>query len=148
MGLEDLQLAFFDTNVPRKEKRKTEKYMSNYRMLNAIIEAKKLDLSPSMTQNPSPSETQRSNQFNSETENLALLRQEIEQYERVLNKLDRVYNTLLPDHREIWEERYVLGRRDTDVYLDMGISGSAYYRLKRQLISRVADALGLHKIKK
>lgn len=147
MGLENLDLAFFDTNVPRKEKRKTEKYMSNYRMLNAIIEAKKLDLTPSMTQNPSPSETQRSNQFNSETENLALLRQEIEHYERVLNKLDRVYNTLLAAHREIWEERYVLGRKDIAVALDMGVSERSYYRLKRQLIARVADALGLHKIK-
>lgn len=147
MDIGEIQLAFFDTNVPRKAKRKTERYLSNYYMLESIIEAKKLDLEPSMTQNPEPSEIQRSNQFNSETENLAELRIEIEQYEKVLRKLKGIYVTLSPDLRDIWEYRYIKGETDVGTYLEMGISESSYYRLKKQLIARVADALGLHKIK-
>lgn len=147
MDIGEIQLAFFDTNVPRKAKRKTERYLSNYYMLESIIEAKKLDLEPSLTQNPEPSEIQRGNQFNSETENLAELRIEIEQYEKVLRKLKGIYVTLSPDQRAIWEYRYIKGETDVGTYLEMGISESSYYRLKKQLIARVADALGLHKIK-
>lgn len=138
-----MQLAFFDTNVNKKVKRQTERYMSNYRMIEAIVESKKLELETTMTTNYAPSESQRGNQFHSETERIAYVRLEIEEYERVKKKLDIVYKALHPKQRHIWEERYILGRNDIDVYSETLMPDRTYYRLKREMIAKVADALGL-----
>jgi len=138
-----MQLAFFDTNVPKKAKRQAERYMSNYRMIEAIIESKRLELETTMTTNYAPSETQRGNQFHSETERIAYVRLEIEEYNRVKKQLDIVYKALHPKQREIWEERYIAGRSDISIYTEMFIPDRSYYRLKRDMVAKVADALGL-----
>ncbi|MBU5214373.1 ArpU family phage packaging/lysis transcriptional regulator [Heyndrickxia oleronia] len=137
-----MQLAFLNTNLSKETKRKTEKIMSRYKNLEAIIESKKLDLQPKMTVNYQASESQRGNQFYSETEKLALLEMEIEDYVIIKRKLDLVYDSLKPVQQKIWDERYILGRFDSDVYLDLEIPDRTYYRLKKEMIATVADALG------
>ncbi|MGG4288356.1 ArpU family phage packaging/lysis transcriptional regulator [Priestia megaterium] len=138
-----MQLAFFDTNVPKKAKRQAERYMSNYRNIEALVESKRMDLDAKMTTNYAPSESQRGNQFHSETERIAILKQEIEEYTIIKRKLDLIYRSIKPKQREIWERRYITGQFDSRVYNDIDIPDRTYYRLKREMIAIVVDALGL-----
>jgi ArpU family phage transcriptional regulator len=137
------QLAFLDTKLSKDVRRKAERLMSSYKNIEAIIESKKLDLSTKMTVNYQPNEAQKSNQFHSETERLAELRIQIDDYERTKRKLDYVYKSLKPIQQKIWEQRYLLGQFDTEVYNDLEIPDRTYYRLKREMIAIVAEAFGL-----
>ena len=87
--------------------------------------------------------SQRNNQFYSETEKIALTESEIEEYRRALKKLNLVYNSLKPIQKNNWEQRYLLGRFDVDVYNDLNVPDRTYYRLKREMIAVVAEAFGL-----
>lgn len=138
-----MQLAFLNTNLSREVKRKAEKLMSSYNNLEAIIESKKLDLEPKMTVNYQASESQRGNGFHSETERLALLECDIEEYLITKRKLNLIYDSLKPLQRQIWDNRYILGRLDLEVYMMLDIPDRTYYRLKREMIAVVADAFGL-----
>lgn len=138
-----MQLAFFDTNISKKAKRQAEKYMSNYRMIEAILESKKLELETTMTTNYVSSESQRDNQFHSETERIVLVQMEIEEYSISKRKLDLIYSSLKPQQREIWERRYINGQFDTVVYNDLGIPDRTYYRLKREMVAAIAEAFRL-----
>lgn len=138
------QLSFLNTSISKESKRQAEKLMSRYRILDAIIESKKLDLEPNITQNYQVSEAQRGNQFNSATENAVLANAEIKEYERTKSKLDLVYASLKPIQQRVWEERYILGRRDVDVYEDLNLTTKMYYREKREMIAIVVEAFGFH----
>lgn len=137
------QLAFLNTTLTKEVRRKAEKLMGRYKMLDAIIESRKLDLEPKMTVNYQASESQRGNQFHSDTEKLALNEIEIEDLVRTKRKLSLVYDKLKPVQQRIWDERYVIGRLDIDVYMDLGIPDRTYYRLKREMIADVAEAFNL-----
>lgn len=137
-----MQLAFLDTRMSKEVKRKTEKLMSSYKNIEAIIESRKLDLSPKMVVNYQASESQRGNQFHSETESIALARVDIDEYTRTKRKLDLVYYSLKPIQQRIWDQKFLLGRYDVDVYNDLGLPDRTYYRLKREMIAVVAEAFG------
>ena len=139
-----MQLALLDVKLTREVRRQAEKLMSRYRMYEAIIESRKMDLEPKVVVNYEGSESQRGNQFSSQTENLALTEIDIEEYTRTLKKLDLVYNSLKPKQQEIWQQRYILGRYDIEVYMDLNIPDRTYYRLKREMIAVVAEAFGLN----
>ncbi|MGE7880125.1 hypothetical protein [Peribacillus muralis] len=49
------QLSFLNTSISKEAKRQAEKLMSRYKILDAIIESKKINLEPRLTQNPEPS---------------------------------------------------------------------------------------------
>lgn len=138
-----MQLAFIDTKLTKDVKRKAEKLISTYKNLEAIIESRKLDISAKMTVNYQASEAQRGNQFHSETEKLALNRMQLDDYVLTKTKLNLIYNSLKPLQKQIWEQRYVLGRYDVDVYNDLEIPDRTYYRLKREMIAVVAEAFGI-----
>jgi ArpU family phage transcriptional regulator len=138
-----MQLALKDINLSRDVKRQAEKLMSRYNMFKAIIESRSMDLEPKLTVNYQPSESQRGNQFHSETETLALTEIEIDDYIRTVKKLDLVYGSLRPVQQQIWTHRYLLDRFDTDVYNDLNIPYRTYYRLKREMIAVVAEAFGI-----
>jgi ArpU family phage transcriptional regulator len=136
-----MQLAFLDTRLSKEVKRKTEKLMSSYKNLEAIIESRKLD-APKMVVNYQASESQRGNQFHSETETLALNKIEVDEYIKTKRKLDLVYYSLKPIQQRMWDQKYLLGRYDVDVYMDLELPHRTYYRLKREMISVVADTFG------
>lgn len=139
-----MQLTLLNPKPLTKEiRRQAEKLMRRYNHLDAIIESKKLDLSTKMTVNYKASESQRGNGFHSETERLALTYTDIDEYEITKKKLDLVYQSLEPRQQQIWEQRYILGKFDTDVYLDLDIPDRTYYRLKKEMITVVAEAFGL-----
>lgn len=137
------QLSFLNTSISKDVKRKAEKLMSRYKILDAIIESKKMDLEPRMTQNPEPSEIQRGNQFYSSVENSAITEFEIEEYLRTKRKLHLVFESLKPIQQHIWEDRYILGKRDVEVYNDLELTDKTYYRAKREMVAIVAEAFGL-----
>ena len=137
-----MQLAFLDTRMSKEVKRKTEKLMSSYKNIEAILESRKLDISPKMVVNYQASESQRGNQFHSETEKLALAKVDIDEYTRTKRKLDLVYYSLKPIQQSIWDQKFLMGRYDVDVYEDLGIPDRTYYRLKREMIAVVAEAFG------
>jgi len=136
-----MQLAFLETKLSKEVKRKTEKLMSGYKNLEAIIESRKLD-APKLTVNYQPSESQRGNQFHSETERLAINSTELDDLVKTKKKLDLVYFSLKPTQQRIWDYRFLLGRSDIDVYMDLDMPDRTYYRLKREMIAVVAEAFG------
>jgi len=138
-----MQLSFLDTHLTKESKRKAEKLMSRYKVLEAIIESRKLDLEPRLTANYQASESQRGNQFHSETEKLALTEMELEEYVRTRRKLSLIYQSLKPTQQQIWDRRYTIGQYDTDIYNDLNITDRTYYRLKREMIAVVVEAFGL-----
>jgi ArpU family phage transcriptional regulator len=139
-----MQLALLEIKLTKEVRRRAEKLMSRYKMFDAIIKSRKMDLEPKMVANYQASESQRGNQFHSETESLALTEIEIEEYERTLKKLDLVYESLKPKQKEIWQRRYMLGCFDVDVYTELNIPDRTYYRLKKEMIAVVAEAFGLN----
>lgn len=139
-----MQLAFLETHFTKESKRKAEKLMSRYKMLDAVIESRLMDLEPKVTVNYQASESQRGNQFHSETEKLAINEMEIEEFVRTKRKLHLVYESLKPIQQDIWEQRYILGRFDSEVYNDLEIPDRTYYRLKREMIAVVVEALGFN----
>jgi ArpU family phage transcriptional regulator len=138
-----MQLSLLDTNLPKDVRRKAEKLIGRYKMFEAILESKKMDLEPKMIAGYQGNTSQRNNQFYSETEKIALTEIEIEEYGRALKKLNLVYDSLKPIQKNIWEQRYLLGQFDVDVYNDLKIPDRTYYRLKREMIAVVAEAFGL-----
>jgi ArpU family phage transcriptional regulator len=138
-----MQLTLIDIKLTKDVKRKAEKLMSRYKMYEAIIESKKLDLEPKLSASYQGSESQRGNQFYSEPEKLALTEIELDEYTRTLRKLDLVYDSFRPIQQQIWEHRYLLDRMDIDVYNDLQITDRTYYRLKREMIAVVAEAFGI-----
>jgi ArpU family phage transcriptional regulator len=138
-----MQLTLRDINLSKDVKRQAEKLISRYNMFKAIIESRSMDLEPKLTVNYQPSESQRGNQFHSETEKLALTEVELSDYVRTVKKLDLVYDSLRPVQQQIWEHRYLLDRLDSDVYDDLNIPYRTYYRLKREMIAVVVEAFGI-----
>jgi ArpU family phage transcriptional regulator len=138
-----MQLTLRDINLSKDVKRQAEKLISRYNMFKAIIESRSMDLEPKLTVNYQTSESQRGNQFHSETEKLALTEIEIADYIITVKKLDLVYDSLRPVQQLIWEHRYLLDRMDTDVYNDLHITDRTYYRLKREMIAVVVEAFGI-----
>lgn len=138
-----MQLTLFISKPLTKDiRRKVEKLMRKHNHLEAIIESKKMDLETKMTINYESSESQRGNGFHSETERIALLKSEIDEYVTVKRKLDLIYQSLEPRQKTIWDQRYILGRFDSDVYNDLVIPDRTYYRLKKEIIALVAEAFG------
>jgi len=138
-----MQLSLLDMNLPKNIKRKAEKLIGRQKIFEAILESKKMDLEPKMVASYQGNASQRNNQFYSETEKIALTESEIEEYRRALKKLNLVYNSLKPIQKNNWEQRYLLGRFDVDVYNDLNVPDRTYYRLKREMIAVVAEAFGL-----
>lgn len=138
-----MQLTLLDIKLTKDIRRKAEKLISRYKMYEAIIESKKMDLEPKMVASYSGNESQRGNQFYSEPEKIALTEIELDEYTRTLRKLDLVYESLRPSQKKIWNNRYLLDRQDIEVYSDLNIPDRTYYRLKKEMIAVVAEAFGI-----
>lgn len=130
-------------DIPKVVRKEAEKLMSRYRMIDAIVRSRKLEATPKLTASYELTGFQKNPGKHSETEKVALQNLEIEEYERIKKQLDIVYNSMKPIQQEIWEQRYILGRYDTEVYNDLNINEKKYYALKKEMIFVVAKALNL-----
>lgn len=133
-----------ETHLDKKVRRQAEKLMGSYRNLEAIIEAQKLEIPQKLTASYSDNESQRDNQFYSDTESaVEYLQEKVDKHIRTKNKLDRLYGSMKPDQQRIWDLRYCDGRTDVYVYNELNMTDRHYYRLKRDMISIVAEAFFL-----
>lgn len=136
-------LTYLNKQLSKKERKSVIRYMNQYRNLDAIIKSKKMDLFPSHTVDYEEKPSQSVRNFHSEAESFAISVDEIEQYQRIKDRLDIVYDSIKPIQRTIWNESFIDGKYDTDVQVDNDMSKRTYYREKNELINIVAECLGL-----
>lgn len=141
----DCLLNYLDRQLTKKEKSKVARYMKQYNNMAAIIESRKLDAEPSITSSVKADAVQESNGFNSSTENSALKLAEANEMLVIKKKLDAVYHRAKPIHRLIWDEHFIDGRMDADIYYGNDITKRTYYREKNELINVVAECLGIRR---
>lgn len=136
-------LIYLDRQLNKKERKTVIRYMKQYKNLNAIIESKKLDLIPSHTVTYEDKPSQPSNRFYSEAEEYTLKAVEIDEYELIKKKLDLAYESVKSIQKLIWDEHFIEGRMDADIYYGNDITKRTYYREKNELILVVAECLGI-----
>ena len=136
-------LAYLDRQLTKKEKSKVIRYMKQYNNMAAIIESKKIDADPNITSTIKDVSVQKTNKFNSSAENTAMKLLEIDGMIKVKKKLDAVYERAKPIQRLIWDEHFIDGRMDADIYYGNDIMKRTYYREKNELINVVAECLGI-----
>ena len=134
---------YLERQLTKRDKSKVIRYMKQYNNMAAIIESRKLDAEPSITSSVKADAVQESNGFNSSTENSALKLAEANEMLVIKKKLDAVYHRAKPIHRLIWDEHFIDGRMDADIYYGNDITKRTYYREKNELINVVAECLGI-----
>lgn len=134
-------LTYLKREINSKERRSIIRYMSQYKNIEAIIQSKKLDLMPSRTSSIKENPVQESNEFRSEAETYTINSMKIDEYEAIKKLLDIAYNSVKPIQKKIWEEHFIDGRKDTDVYYGNDIAKRTYYKEKDELIRVVAECL-------
>lgn len=138
------QISFLDIKLDREIRRKVERMLSSYRSLDALIESLEMELpETTMTVNYQASESQRGNQFHSETEKIAMARIKVDEHKKTKAKLQRIYESLRPVQQLIWDKRYSDSKYDDLIYQELKISQRNYYRLKSELIAIVAESFCL-----
>ncbi|MEG0258453.1 MAG: ArpU family phage packaging/lysis transcriptional regulator [Lysinibacillus sp.] len=114
-----------------------EEKMEKYRMYLLTVPVDKL---PSITASYSLIPSQ-SNQFNSKTENIAVERAELElEREKFINWVHCAVSSLKIDERQIIIRRYLQQEIDTDreIWMDLCIGSTKYYKKKWEAILRLA----------
>lgn len=136
-------LSFLERKLTNKEKRTVARYMSQYNNLEAIIKSKRLNLIPSKTSTIKENPVQESNAITSEADVYLEKKLEADEIAITKKKLDIVYNQVKPLHKLIWDEHFINGRADYEIYYDPqnGVSKRNYYREKEELMVVVAECL-------
>ena len=139
-------LSYLDNELSHKEKRKTIKLMKQYKKLDAIIQSKEMQAYPSHAVEFREKIAQSSNQFYSETEDAALSLIDIDHYKQIKQVLDLAFHSVTPLQQEIWNEHFVDGLPDKEVYYGRSIARKTYYVEKSELIKIVAECLRVAQI--
>jgi phosphoribosylanthranilate isomerase len=137
------ELDYLKRNLTKKERRQIARYMSQYNNMSAIIESKRMDLMPSITSSIKLDAVQETNTNASEADKYLKKSMAIDDLVRAKNKLDEVYKRAKPLHKLIWDEHFIDGRRDSDIYYGEDITKRTYYREKNELMNVVAECLGI-----
>lgn len=136
-------IMYLTKQLSSKEKRQVTRYLRQYKKIDAIIQSKQMDLMPNITSTLNDIAVQTSNGFHSEAEEYTIKVMEIDEYVRIKKKLDLAYNSVKDVQRIIWDEHYIEGHSDTDVYYGNDINKRTYYREKRELILLTAEILNI-----
>jgi len=133
-----------ETELTKQARKKAEKLLRSYRNMDAIIESMEKDIpGTKMTVNYEASESQRSNQFSSQVENIVMIRDTLYQKKITKAKLDILYKSMREVQQKIWVYAYVDGIFDDLAIDEINISRRQYYREKSALIKVVAEAFYL-----
>ena len=133
-----------ETELTKQARKKAEKLLRSYRNMDAIIESMEKDIpGTKMTVNYDASESQRSNQFSSQVENIVMIRDTLYQKKITKAKLDILYKSVREVQQKIWVYAYVDGIFDDLAIGEINISRRQYYREKSALIKVVAEAFYL-----
>ena len=94
-----------ETELNKQSRKKAEKLLRSYRNMDAIIESMEKDIpGTKMTVNYEASESQRSNQFSSQVENIVMIRDTLYQKKITKSKLDILYKSM----REVQDRKSVV----------------------------------------
>lgn len=131
--------------VPRIDEKKTklalEEALIKYREYLLTFPADQL---PKITASYSDMPSSPNNSFHSSTESIAIERALFEKERNdYMQKINRALRTLKPDEQKIVSDRYLIPefRYDIDIWLDLNIGKTKYYKLKWQAMLRMAFAL-------
>lgn len=119
------------------------KYIDEYNFLLAL---KPIRNEPSVTQGFSfiPPATDRTLNTIESAADKNLKRQALmKKRERVMDEFTKVIETLPATYRYIIVKIYLNGCSDTEVYLDLNISKTNYYKVKKEAIVQLAIYLGI-----
>jgi len=131
--------------IPRIDEKKTklslERALEKYREYLVTLP---MDLMPTITATYTLTPSSNTNLFNSKTENVAIERIEYErERSNYMGKIISALETLKPEERTIMIERYLKEdvSYDIDIWTDLNIGKTKYYKLKWQAMLRMAFAL-------
>lgn len=136
-------LNYLEKELTKKDRRTVARYMSQYNNMEAIINSKMMSIMPSTTSTIKPDAVQESNTNISEADKYLDKKLEIDEMVMTKRKLDEIYKRVKPLHRLIWDEHFIDGRRDSDIYYGEDITKRTYYREKNELMQVVAECLGV-----
>ncbi|WP_374717109.1 ArpU family phage packaging/lysis transcriptional regulator [Geobacillus thermodenitrificans] len=137
------QLSFLRDVDGEKTKEAVEATLEKYRMYMLTVPDEFL---PRVTQTYSLVPPSQTNAFHSSTEDIAVKRADFDREKcKYMEKIHRAVNRLTKLQRELIVKRYMTFEelRDYDVYNDMCISESKYYREREKAFYKIAFALGI-----
>lgn len=137
------QLSFLRDVDGEKTKEAVEAALEKYRMYMLTVPDEFL---PRVTQTYSLVPPSQTNAFHSSTEDIAVKRADFDREKyKYMEKINRAVNRLTKLQRELIVKRYMTFEelRDYDVYNDMCISESKYYRERKKAFYKIAFALGI-----
>lgn len=131
--------------IPRIDEKKTkialERALEKYRRYLVTLP---LHLMPTVTPAYTLIPPSNTNSFNSKTENIAIERAEFERERSYyMKRIIEALETLKPEERTIIVERYLKDEvsYDVDIWTELNIGKTKYYKLKWQAMLRMAFAL-------
>lgn len=136
-------LDYLNKQLSKKDKRTITRYMSQYNNMEAIIESRKFNLIPSKVATIKEDAVQESNTNVNEADKYLEKKLAADDMEMVKKKLDEIYSRAKPLHKLIWDEHFIDGRMDADIYYGNDITKRTYYREKNELMQVVAECLGI-----
>ncbi|WP_044737266.1 ArpU family phage packaging/lysis transcriptional regulator [Geobacillus kaustophilus] len=141
MGKRYYQLSFLRDTDGEKTKEAVEAALEKYRMYMLTVQD---ELLPKVTQTYSLVPPSQTNAFHSSTEDAAIKKVDFErERDEYMERIRRAVNRLNKMERELIIKRYMCLEepRDYDVYNEMGISESTFYRIREKAFYKLAFAL-------
>lgn len=113
-------LDYLERTLSKKDRRRVGEYMAQYNNMDAVIESKRIELMPSKVSAVKENPVQESGTNDSEADKYLRKSMVINQMIIDKKRLDIVYNRAKPLHKLIWDEHFVDGRMDADIYYEVG----------------------------
>ena len=138
-------LDYLDKTLTKGQRKKVARCMTQYNNMDAIIRSKRSELHPSKTSTIKQDAVQESNNSPSEADVYLEKKLVVDDMVSIKRKLDIVYNKIKPLHKMIWDEHFINGVRDFEIYYDKRyeLNKKSYYNEKNELMLVVAESLGI-----
>lgn len=141
MGKKYKQMSFLRDVDGEKTKKAVEEALEKYRMYMLTVPDEYL---PRVTQTYSLVPQSNTNAFHSSTEDVAIKKADFErERDEYMERIRRAVNRLNKTERELIIKRYLSNEEmyDYELYNEMGMSESKYYRLKARAFYKLAFIL-------
>lgn len=137
-----MTLEYLERKLTKSEKRQVARYMSQYENMDAIIKARTVSLVSSKVSSIKEDPVQETNTNSSEQDKVLLKMDDLIMAKK---RLDMVYTRVKPLHKLIWDEHFIGGIPDFQIYYDPAndVTKKRYYQEKNELMNVVAECLGI-----
>ena len=128
---------------------KVEQLLEDYEAIQSQIEYLEAGMLPSQSKSVVSMEGGQGTPESSETERYGIKRAEspererIKQLEREAKAVSRALENLTREESQLYYLRYRRQKKDSDVYSEMCLSETSYYRMKYSMCFKIAKFLGL-----